>query len=183
MKRIFVHSELLTTAEAEIILDPGVSGTPAPQPPGWNHLGAAAVCFCRTFVAPGVCDARYRDNSATEALSFPPTPTLPHQGGRELQRQLCEQGAILPPTPTLPHQGGRELQRQLCDRGAILAGRSDADNLLAGPAGRRQGQGHAASGGVFFRCGQATERLHKLSGDSVRRRTKCEKGLSNRKRR
>jgi len=35
----------LTTAEAGIILEAGVLGTPAPQPPGWDHLGAAAVCF------------------------------------------------------------------------------------------------------------------------------------------
>src|SRR5579871_3467157 len=38
-KLIFVHCVLLTTDEVGSIFDPGVSGTPAPQPPGWDILG------------------------------------------------------------------------------------------------------------------------------------------------
>jgi hypothetical protein len=41
----FCIPELLTTDEVEAMFDPGVLGTPAPQPPGWDNFGAAAVCF------------------------------------------------------------------------------------------------------------------------------------------
>jgi hypothetical protein len=53
-KSEILYSELLTTAEAEVIFEPGVLGTPAPQPPGWDLIGAAAVCSSETLLPKGI---------------------------------------------------------------------------------------------------------------------------------
>jgi hypothetical protein len=40
------------------MFDPGVLGTPAPQPPGWDNFGAAAVCFSETLLLLEFRDSR-----------------------------------------------------------------------------------------------------------------------------